>query len=804
MPVQVSYPGVYVQEAPSGVVSISGVATSIALFIGMTQRGPLNVPTLVLNRTSYESQFGADTSLGEMSDHVRQFFLNGGGQAVIMRVARNSARASIDLQNEFGSSVFTFQAKDDGKIGESIRLVVDYETSQPEATFNLTVYRDVTGAGGQVQQAETETFKELSTNSNSGAYVVTQLEANSKLIRAIPIAGVATTAGFSLSGAIGFGANAGAADTALFNAINTAIANAIARAGPGTTAGRFEISVDGQPFVPVALTAPIAAVTDIQAAIHSAVFPLGVDTAVSTFDLGGGVNNAHALRIASLATTARSAVQIRPVAALDDIAQELQLGSANSGLEFSGAAVLRPMPNGISARYGTVPGDFSVISALLNAQRPSVTGILLTDAAGPITALFGLPGATEIYEDPATAVRSLSAAGVALDAIVTALNTAFAAAPPPRRWTAVRSGYRIVLKSNLPNPDFGATATTIATAGGGGYNFAAANSYLPAPARATARAYRPAHAVPFAVNPKGGSDGTSPGIAEYDGAYTIIRRDVDLFNLLILPRNLNQTDDQRATIWGPASAFCNERRAVLLMDPRSDWQDVLQARAGLTALRNGVVKDHTAIYWPRVFINDPVTGTARPIDPAGTVAGICARIDANRGVWKAPAGLEAFLIGASALERRMSDDENGVINPQALNALRSFANGIVVWGARTMDGFDNSGNTDYRYLPVRRTALFIEESLYRGLKFAVFEPNDEPLWSQIRLAAGAFMNGLFRQGAFQGTKASDAYFVKCDSETTIQTDINLGIVNVLVGFAPLRPAEFIVLTIQQKAGQVQT
>jgi hypothetical protein len=120
-----------------------------------------------------------------------------------------------------------------------------------------------------------------------------------------------------------------------------------------------------------------------------------------------------------------------------------------------------------------------------------------------------------------------------------------------------------------------------------------------------------------------------------------------------------------------------------------------------------------------------------------------------------------------------------------------------------MDGFDNSGNTDYKYVPVRRLALFIAESLERGLKFAVFEPNDEPLWQQIRLAAGGFMNNLFRQGAFQGTTARDAYFVKVDRETTTQNDINLGIVNVLVGFAALKPAEFVVVTLQQKAGQIQ-
>ena len=192
----------------------------------------------------------------------------------------------------------------------------------------------------------------------------------------------------------------------------------------------------------------------------------------------------------------------------------------------------------------------------------------------------------------------------------------------------------------------------------------------------------------------------------------------------------------------------------------------------------------------------------RYIAPSGSIAGLMARIDSNRGVWKAPAGTEATISGVRGLQHSMSDSENGLINPQAVNALRVFPAGVVSWGARTMVGFNNSGNDDYKYVPVRRLALFMEESLYRGLQFAVFEPNDEPLWAQIRLAAGAFMNNLFRQGAFQGQKSSDAYFVKVDSETTTQNDINLGIVNVIVGFAPLKPAEFVIITIKQRAGEV--
>ena len=152
----------------------------------------------------------------------------------------------------------------------------------------------------------------------------------------------------------------------------------------------------------------------------------------------------------------------------------------------------------------------------------------------------------------------------------------------------------------------------------------------------------------------------------------------------------------------------------------------------------------------------------------------------------------------------LTDKENGVLNPQAVNCIRDFSvYGTIIWGARTLRGNDAVGS-EWKYVPVRRTALFIEESLYRALKWVVFEPNDEPLWAQIRLNVGAFLQNLFRQGAFQGKTPQDAYFVKCDKESTTQNDINLGIVNIVVGFAPLKPAEFVVIQIQQIAGQIVT
>ena len=152
----------------------------------------------------------------------------------------------------------------------------------------------------------------------------------------------------------------------------------------------------------------------------------------------------------------------------------------------------------------------------------------------------------------------------------------------------------------------------------------------------------------------------------------------------------------------------------------------------------------------------------------------------------------------------LTDPENGVLNPRGVNCIRIFpVFGVVSWGARTLQGDDQIAS-EWKYVPVRRLALFVEESLYRGTKWVVFEPNDEPLWSQIRLNVGAFMHNLFTQGAFQGTTPREAYFVKCDKETTTQNDINLGVVNILVGFAPLKPAEFVVIKIQQIAGQIAT
>jgi uncharacterized protein len=292
------------------------------------------------------------------------------------------------------------------------------------------------------------------------------------------------------------------------------------------------------------------------------------------------------------------------------------------------------------------------------------------------------------------------------------------------------------------------------------------------------------------------------------GMYALLR--ADLFNLLCIPPHApaaGAATNVEPGLVDDATAFCKKHRAFFIIDPPYvGSQAVLAAKTAIKGFPATVATtNYAALYFPTLRQPNPLhDDQIEEFAPCGVVAGIMARTDAQRGVWKAPAGQDATLVGVPKLSVALDDGDIGELNPLGINCLRSLpAAGRVVWGARTMEGNDRLAS-EWKYIPVRRTALFIEESLYRGTQWVVFEPNDEPLWAQIRLNLGAFMHNLFRQGAFQGTTPKEAYFVKCDKETTTQTDINSGIVNILVGFAPLKPAEFVVIKIQQMAGQIET
>jgi uncharacterized protein len=286
----------------------------------------------------------------------------------------------------------------------------------------------------------------------------------------------------------------------------------------------------------------------------------------------------------------------------------------------------------------------------------------------------------------------------------------------------------------------------------------------------------------------------------------------DIFNLLCIPPPARSKNTDKS-VYAEGLKICVKQRAMLLVDPPVEWGDVSagpiavnNASGGLGSLNlNGDITRNAILYFPLLIQSDPYKdGQLDTFVPCGTAAGIMAKTDATRGVWKSAAGQDAGINGARGLQINLNDSENGSLNILGINCLRTFpVTGTVVWGARTMRGADQLAD-EYKYACVRRTALFIEESLYRGTQWVVFEPNDEPLWSQIRLNIGSFMHNLFRQGAFQGKTPREAYLVKCDKETTTQNDINMGVVNILVGFAPLKPAEFVIINIQQLAGQIES
>jgi phage tail sheath protein FI len=458
------------------------------------------------------------------------------------------------------------------------------------------------------------------------------------------------------------------------------------------------------------------------------------------------------------------------------------------------------------AQTGTASGALAAVTALGLTTTQTMDVFL---GANKIGTTGTLPSVPSTYGGLATALQTLlsgivdgSKKPVVPNATVTVVGSA-----STKVWLVARSG----TTSPADYLAFSDAGSGLASALGFNGNTAAQNVQQYALGAAAAQA----QAVPGANQQKGGdgvwdpaSDaaGMTGGLigdpVAKSGIYALM--DVDLFNILCIPATMNLPDINASQVATQATGLCATRRAMYLLDvPQHDAsRDTVDAiKTWLDA--NAVLRSrNAALYFPRMDIADPLAAyRLRKVATSGTVAGLWARIDGARGVWKAPAGTEASLTGIQKLEYKLTDPENGVLNPLAINCLRVFpVYGPVCWGARTLYGADQLAD-DYKYVPVRRLALFIEESLFRGTQWVVFEPNDSPLWAQVRLSVGTFMQTLFRQGAFQGTTPSDAYFVQCDSQNNPQASIDLGILNITVGFAPLKPAEFVVIQIQQIAGQ---
>lgn len=685
MPAALSYPGVYVEEIPSGVRTIVSVPTSVTAFVGRTSKGPVVEATDITSWPDFERKFGGLWQDSQLSFAVRDFYLNGGSRAVIVRLfqpifANDAEIASAAAAIAALKTAMTAAGIDTGqKVKEEFNKILGKEDGSTDGSIRKAAkkaqdtYDSTDDAAKKAAKSELDKANAALKAAEAATALINRLDNDAKDDADKKITIIADT---------------------------IALAEAV-----GTAKDRRELALDNLTFEAISPGKWGGYLRVILTPRKSSNTIVAFDMAITDISAGGASETFINL------TTANGSRRVDKV-----LEKESQL------LRWKGEWIATSLPNfnnGIETDQNKNPGVK-----------------LLGDVVG--IAYLNLLKARNDNPDPTHLVI-----GNAEKAYKKALELALA---------SVSDGDDLNLKTFLPNPS----------------------------------------------TPENQNLGFREAL---DQLYT---RD-GIFNLLCIPPYKEDTFVDIGVI-AAAATYCEEKRAMLIVDPPKGWGTIDQATKGFSDPNDqiGTRSPNAAIFFPRVKQANPFRDNQiEEFAPCCVVAGIFARTDTERGVWKAPAGIEASLKGVNSLHIPMTDLENGLLNPLGINCLRHFpVYGKVVWGARTLRGADGFAS-EWKYIPVRRTALFIEESLYRGTKWVVFEPNDEPLWAQIRLAVGAFMHNLFRQGAFQGRSPREAYFVKCDSETTTQNDINLGIVHIDVGFMPLKPAEFVIIRLQQMAGQIE-
>ncbi|WP_226632823.1 phage tail sheath C-terminal domain-containing protein [Novosphingobium profundi] len=675
---QPTYPGVYTRELPSGVRTISGAPTSVALFVGPTRSGIDLRPVRIRNFGDFERQFGGLAATSSLSYSVMHFFGNGGGEAFVMRVpVKGSVKARSQIEQDgTNTAAITLEALGSGAAGGDILVTIDDfgidaaplggATAAQRKLFNLTLVDTARGTS--------EFFGNLSTSSTASrfaAHVVNDTATGSKLVKLSveSMDGPApTTTGSvyqtkALPGAASFAANSRIR-------ISIAVPNA---AGSGDAAGD--------------------SVTNLDVTVANA----------------GDPRPASKLEMANrLAAAINQAVRDNAAAKMQGHEIEIRLVEAGGALHLT-----------------TSQGDGTATSRIAEAK--------ITLAAPP--------GGNTFFDD------YIKAAGASQNA----------------------SRYRLGRR----NDSSGQIITAQVAAGADG------------------------------------DDTGQPDGPVFKSAVTgLLERD-PFFNLLCLPDLARPSAaDPRAahhgnagSIYADAALLCQRHHAFLIVDPPPSAFDTGSAEAW-KSLGFSFQSTHSAAFFPNIRVDDPLApGSILSHPPSGAIAGLFARTDGELGVWTAPAGTSAVISGAYGPSVELSDADQGLLNPIAVNCIRKFpVFGTVNFGARTIDGA-NAAASEWKYIPVRRTASHILRSLSEGLRWAVHKPNGEELWGQLRLACTSFMQGLFRQGAFQGVSPREAFFVQCDASTTSPADMDQGIVNIVIGFAPLKVAEFVVISLRQKTGQ---
>jgi len=772
------HPGVYIQEVPSGVRPIEGVSTSTGAFIGKTEMGALNKAVLVTSVTEFEAKYGKYLNDSWLSHSVHQFYNNGGKKCYIVRVAgAGAAAAAIGLKDRRGTAAktITIAAASEGAWGNNLDIVIRDGTADRDNEFAILVYKDRSGQNPPLSALLLEAHDNLSMDANAANFVEKAISANSRYITATvdPLNNPANADfGMSRSGNLSVGNGADAGNLKLAAGVT------VDGTGGGTpTSGKLTSSANPN-------TSPDADKRQFRINLDDD----GPQPIILAPDVVGGPAIAEAIktgvRALKAANPAKQEAYTKFTCTWDAVANQLVLTSGTVGttskvrvLDADAAATAIKLPAGNYKFVLYVNGDGPHEVAFTG---PQADGDTLANAIQGI--IQGL-----------TAKRSANATALSLFEVKYD-NTPKVGNPSLTFKSGKKGSDSTVRILNSATPE-NVTKTLKLGTSNGGREIYGSSALRPANSLVPATEYHLGDASPSAniSNVIPGDDGGALDDLTFINGLSALDVISDV-NILSIP------GIGAKPVVDAGTNYCAQRMDCFFIgDPRPDDDTVEEARDFVNGLT--VKSSYGAVYYPWLRAIDPSGASADPIKlpPSGYVAGMYARIDAKRGVWKAPAGTEANVGGAVGLIADTTDAQQDFLNPIGVNVIRSFpASGIVIWGARTLA---TKSDPEYRYVPVRRTAIYLEQSIYNGIQWAVFEPNDEPLWASLRLNINAFMLLQFRAGAFQGKTPNDAFFVQCDNKTTTQADIDAGIVNIRVGFAPLKPAEFVVLMLSQKVNQ---
>ncbi len=772
------HPGVYIEEIASGAKPIEGVSTSVAAFVGKAVRGQSGKANLIGKFADYVQDYGKIASENDaMGLAVQAFYLNGGGAAYICRlVGAGSHSASINITGQGPAAggpttdpVLMISATSEGDWGNDVYVQL-VKPDQDSLSFTLRVGHREDG-----KFVTDEIFPDLTMAADDDNYALTQVNGNSSIIAiSLGVAADPDNLGEQYRSARLTGGAIPATATYLSAGITTPMILTLNI----NNLGAEQITIDPGNIVLAGVDVDVDAAA-VRAEIQLRIRALGTANAYQNFTCGyDGATNRFFLETPEENSIASIEVYT------DALAELLGLDNGQKA-ELTGA--------GVGAT------DFSVdIPALADSSLE-----LDIDNHGPLSitldvAAMGLAGSNTV--DGAKVALAIRNAVWAIVPTIPSYKD-FMCTYSASQQFVLTSGSSSVRQSGLSVSD-GPLADVL------GLN--AADNPTEVVGRQAEQGT--ANVIPIETLgtldegvPLAGGNAISPTANDFNNFYGTVLRKVRDVSIMLLPGHAWPSSGPHAIIDQTLAHASSMGNRMLIIDPPQGFELDQAATVSQLGLPTST---YSVLYYPWVevanpFFNvdtNPNASTTLTIAPSAFAAGMWAKIDGKRGVWKAPAGVEAQLNGAAGLEYKVEDLEQNQLNPLGINCYRTLPNfGAVIWGSRTLA---TKADPEWRYVSIRRTAIFIEQSIFNGIQWAVFEPNDHPLWSALRSNIGSFMNGLFRASAFQGATANDAYFVRCGlGDTMTQGDIDRGQVIVIVGFAPLKPAEFVIVRIQQKVGQ---